>query len=330
MSQYRIIKFTHLTSLHIGTGKENHYDFSASDLHSDTLSAALAALRAQQGKSNDTEAFLNSFTLSSAFPFWDNTFFLPKLQGKVPVTIAGKEENEYRKQLKKLKYIDIDLWNELASGKPLTVEVSQLHNDNFLLKVDSDFETPYKSQVNQRVSVPRAENQDAEPFFFNWTYYHPKSGLYCITDAQGEKFDEILSLFKLLGETGIGTDRNVGGGKFEVEQSVLDLPDIPDANHTVLLSLYIPKEEEITQLNLHSSRYELLLRGGYLSGSEIEEFRHLRKRSIYMFNVGSLFSTTAALEGKTVDLKPEWNDDRMHSVYRSGRPFCLPVKINQS
>jgi CRISPR type III-A-associated RAMP protein Csm4 len=328
MSQYRIIKLTHLTPLHIGAGRENHYDFSASDLHSDTLSAALAALRAQQGKSNDTEDFLNSFTLSSAFPFWGNIFFLPKPQGKISVTIAEKEENEYRKQLKKLKYIDVDLWNEVASGKSITIESSQLCNDLFLLKKGADFETPYKSQVNQRVSVPRADNQDAEPFFFNWTYYHPKSGLYCLT--LGERFDEILSLFKLLGETGIGTDRNIGGGKFEVEHSTLDLPDVPDANHTVLLSLYIPKEEEIAQLNLHSSRYDMLLRGGYLSGSEVEAFRHLRKRSIYMFNVGSLFSTTAILEGKTVDLKPDWNDDRMHPVYRSGRPFCLPVKINQS
>lgn len=330
MSEYNIIKLTHLSPLHIGAGKENHYDFSASDLHSDTLSAALAALRAQQGKPNDIEDFLNSFTLSSAFPFWDNIFFLPKLQGKIPVTIAGKEEKEYRKQLKKLKYIDVDLWNELANGKPVTVKASQLHNDKFLLKADSNFETPYKSQVNQRVSVPRADNQDAEPFFFNWTYYHPKSGLYCLTDAQGEIFSEIVNLFKLLGESGIGTDRNIGGGKFEVEHSTLDLPDIPDANHTVLLSLYIPKEEEITQLNLHSSRYDILLRGGYLSGSEVEAFRHLRKRSIYMFNVGSLFPTTTVLKGKTVDLKPDWNDERMHPIYRSGRPFCLPVKINQS
>jgi CRISPR type III-A-associated RAMP protein Csm4 len=330
MSKYRIIKLTHLTPLHIGTGRENQYDFSAPDLHSDTLSAALAALRAQHGKTDDTEAFLNSFTLSSAFPFWGNTFFLPKLQGKIPVTIAGKEENKYRKQLKKLKYIDIDLWSEMASGEYITVEASQLHKDKFLLKKDSGFETPYKSQVNQRVSVPRADGQDAEPFFFNWTYYHPNSGLYCFTDARDGKFDEITHLFKLLGESGIGTDKNIGGGKFEVEQADLDLPDIQDADHTALLSLYIPQEEEISLLNLHLSRYDLLLRGGYLSGSEVEAFRHLRKRSIYMFNVGSLFPTTVALTGKTVDLKPDWNDDRMHPVYRSGRPFCLPVKINQS
>jgi CRISPR type III-A-associated RAMP protein Csm4 len=329
MPKYNIIKLTHLTPLHIGAGRENHYDFSATDLHSDTLSAALAALHAQQGEADNTEAFINSFTVSSAFPFWKNTYFLPKLQGKIPVAVAGKKENECRKQLKKLKYIDVELWREIAGGKIVTIDATQLCKE-FLLKSGIDFEIPYKSQVYQRVFVPRADGQDAEPFFFDWTYYHPEAGLYCLTDATGGKFEELINLFKLLGENGIGTDRNVGGGKFEVEPGTLDLPDIADANYTALLSLYIPKEDEISQLNLHSSRYELLLRGGYLSGSKIEEFRHLRKRSIYMFNAGSLFPTTVALEGKTVDLKPDWNDKRMHPVYRSGRPFCLHVKINES
>ncbi|MDR0612627.1 MAG: type III-A CRISPR-associated RAMP protein Csm4 [Dysgonamonadaceae bacterium] len=329
MPEYNIIKLTHLTPLHIGSGRENHYDFSAPDLHSDTLSAALASLRAQQGKSEDTEAFLSSFTLSSAFPFWEDTFFLPALQGKFPVTVAGKEEKEYRKQLKNLKYIDATLWNEIVSGNMLTVKSSQLQIEKFLTKAGSNLEVPYKSQVNQRVSVPRMDGQDADPFFFNWTYYHEKSGLYCLTDAKGDKYNEIVTLFEMLGETGIGTDRNVGGGKFKVERDTMCLPDIKDANYTLLLSLYIPTEEEVTQLNLHASRYELLLRGGYLSGSGVETFRHLRKRSIYMFNVGSLFPTTAKMEGKIVDLKPDWNDDRMHPVYRSGRPFCLSIKINE-
>jgi len=48
MSEYKIIKFTQLTPLHVGTGKED-YDSSAGMLQSDTLSAALAAIRSQMG-----------------------------------------------------------------------------------------------------------------------------------------------------------------------------------------------------------------------------------------------------------------------------------------
>ena len=74
MATYTIIKLKNLSPLHIGTGKEN-YDFSAAELQSDTLSAALAAIRAQKGKTDDLAEFLDSFKLSSAFPFIDNHFF---------------------------------------------------------------------------------------------------------------------------------------------------------------------------------------------------------------------------------------------------------------
>lgn len=336
MPTYNIIKLKNLTPLHVGTGKE-HYDFSATDLHSDTLSAALAALRVQKGKT-DVEAFLNSFTLSSAFPFFGETCFLPKLQGKIEVEVEGKSPEEYRKELKKLKFIASDLWAELVRGNKLTIKQKQLQKE-FLLnegiagvstslndRAGNAFDKPYKSQVNQRVSVPRADNSNAEPFFFNWTYFNPKAGLYVLTDAKDEKFDELKNLFELLGETGLGTDRNVGGGKFEVEKGTLNLPDVADANSALLLSLYIPSKDELPLLNLTSGKYELLLRGGYMAGSEVEGFRHLRKRSVYMFGVGSLFPTVETLRGKVVDLKPDWNDERMHPVFRSGRPFAIKVR----
>ena len=68
--------------MHIGTGKEN-YDFSSSGLHSDTLSSALAAIRATQGKSGDTEHFIDSFIISSAFPYWKNNFFCQRFKVKL-------------------------------------------------------------------------------------------------------------------------------------------------------------------------------------------------------------------------------------------------------
>jgi CRISPR type III-A-associated RAMP protein Csm4 len=324
MVKTNIIKLKNLTPLHVGTGKEQ-YDFSATDVQSDTLSAALASLRAQQGKT-DVEEFLNSFALSSAFPFWDTICFLPKLKGKIKVKMDGKKEEEYRKQLKKLKYIDSSLWSTLVKGEELPVKETQLQDDFLIRESNISFVNPYKSQVNQRVSVPRADNENAAPFYFNWTFFQKDAGLYCLTDAQGEKYQELVALFKLLGENGLGTDRNVGGGKFEVDTGTLDLPEIADANYTLLLSLFIPTKEELPKLKLQSASYELLLRGGFMAGSSVEGFRHLRKRSVYMFSVGSLFPTTEKLTGKTVNLAPDWNDERMHPVFRSGRPFQLRIK----
>ncbi len=325
MATYSIVKLKNLTPLHIGTGKEN-YDFSADDLQSDTISAALSALRAQMGKDGDIEDFMNSFTISSAFPYINNHYFLPKMQGKMNVEVDGSKAEENRKELKKIKYIDLNIWQQLAAGKQVNVKKEQL-KQKYLLSEGSSFDTPAKQQVMQRVSVPRADGQDAEPFYFDWTYFSKQSGLYFLIVVKPNAKEEIEQLFKLLGESGLGTDKNVGGGKFEVEMDTIEIQSNPQSNASMLLSLYVPAKEEMERIDLHNSRYQLFQRGGYMAGSSQEDFRHLRKKSIYMLGVGSVFPTIEPLIGKVVNLTPEWNDKRMHSVYRSGKPFYLPVTI---
>ncbi|WP_455629521.1 type III-A CRISPR-associated RAMP protein Csm4 [Parabacteroides sp.] len=326
MATYTLVKLKDMTPLHIGTGKEN-YDFSALDLQSDTLSAALAAMKAQNGESGDLEEFLNSFTISSAFPFVGDRYFLPKPQGKISVTVSDGEEYVSRKKLKKIKYIEVDLWSDLVAGKEVSVVERQLQ-DKFLLSIrNGDFRKPYKSQVNQRVTISREEGIDADPFFFEWVYFHSDSGLYCLLDTQESQRDDLIRLFKQLGEFGVGTDKNIGGGKFDVEIRNLSLPEIATPDSQLLLSLFIPAKEEVERLNLQDSWYDLLQRGGYIAGSQEMDFRHLRKKSVYMFKVGSVFKTTDRLSGKVVNLRPRWDDEQLHSVFRSGKPFVVPVKL---
>ncbi len=325
MATYTVIKLKHLSPMHIGTGKEN-YDFSADDLQSDTISAALSAIRAQDGKSADIESFMNSFTISSAFPYIENHYFLPKMQGKLNVIVDGTNAEEKRKELKKIKYVELPLWQKLISDERVLVKETQL-KQKYLISETTQFGIPAKSDVMQRVSVAREDGQDAAPFYFNWTYFNKQGGLYFLINATKEIESEVVDLFKKLGEAGIGTDRNIGGGKFEVDTDSIDINDNPTTNATMLLSMYIPSKEEMASINLSNSRYQILQRGGYMAGSAEEEFRHLRKKSIYMFGVGSVFPTKESLIGKVVNLTPEWNDKRMHSVFRSGKPFYLPVKI---
>lgn len=326
MATYTLIKLKDLSPLHMGTGKEN-YDFSASQLHSDTLSAALVAMKVRYGDTECLKEFLDSFTISSAFPYVGNHYFLPRPLGKLDIKFNDCDEYVSRKKLKSIKYIDHGLWKELISGNQLVVSIQQLKN-GFLLDNCSDFKQPYRSSVHQRVTIPRAEEQDAEPFFFDWTFFHKEAGLYCLTEATGSKLEELVRLFQALGEYGIGTDKNVGGGKFsvEIEEFIVDEP--MNSNGMMLLSLYIPTEEEIkSSIHLDDSKYELCLRGGYMAGSQENDFWHLRKKSIYMFNVGSIICSSSMLKGKIVDLRPDYDDERMHPVYRSGKPFVVPVKL---
>ena len=112
----------------------------------------------------------------------------------------------------------------------------------------------------------------------------------------------------------------------EIETESVSLPKVADADSVLLLSLYVPTEGELAKLQLKDSCYDLLSRGGYIAGSSEVDFMHLRKKAIYMFNVGSIFKTTESLEGKVVDLRPEWNDERLHPVFRSGKPFTILIK----
>lgn len=320
---YNVIKLTHLSPTHIGTGKEN-YDFSDQDLHSDTLSAALAAIRAQTGNDKEICNFLESFRISSAFPFKGNRYFLPRIAGRINVKVKGEDEHLYRKRLKGIRFIELPLWSRLANGETVEVENEQLQRDILVCGTD-EFSPVSKSGIVQRVSVPRFGEADAEPFFFEWKFYSPDSGLFCITDAAGDTLEELVSLFKKLGENGIGTDKNVGGGKFDVEVSTISLEVPEDGDKRALLSLYIPDPKELDNIDLSNSRYSMILRNGYIAGSSDTKFRHLRKKSVYMFNEGSVLQCASDISGKVVDLRPDWNDSSLHSVFRSGRAFSIPI-----
>lgn len=325
MAKFKVVRLKNLTPTHIGIGK-NNYDFSADNLKSDTISSALAAMRAQRGEVDDIEQFLLSFSVSSAFPFYKDNYFLPKMQGKVSLRIEGQEEHVYRKKLKGVRYIESSLWGKLAEGDEVLIKDEQI-SQGFVV-ADLKQVSISESHVTQRVSVPRGDDSVAEPFFFEWKFFNPDAGLYVLVDCDDDRFEELLSLFEDLGQIGVGTDKSVGGGKFDIEQAELELPDIPSSTHMVMLSMYIPEYSELQIIDLEKSRYDLLLRGGFIAGSNNIDYRHLRKKSVYMFNTGSVLSTSSTLKGRVVNLRPEWNDDKMHPIYRSGKPFCLPVKIS--
>jgi CRISPR type III-A-associated RAMP protein Csm4 len=179
--------------------------------------------------------------------------------------------------------------------------------------------------------VPREEGRDAVPFMFEWMFFQhgeKESGLYCLIDAEKESTEEIVNLFKELGSLGIGSDRTVGGGMFDVEVDEVEWKQ-ETGNAVILLSTYIPQESEIEILNLPSSNYSILKRGGFIAGSYHENIRHLRRKTIYMFEAGSVFLAKHSLEGTIVDLAPQWNSDDMHPVYRSGRPFYVTVNLKK-
>ena len=320
-SRYKIVKLCNLSPLHIGTGHDD-YSTSSYELPSDTLSAALVAIKAQLAGTIGAQAFMESFAISSAFPFVDKQLFFPKPMGRI--VVQGCDEEQIRKKLKKIKYIEQSQWDKMIRGKALDINENQLSGE-FLLGKDSDHQKPYAYQVNQRVAVSR-DGGDATPFYFKWQYHSPDAGLFCLIDCSEDTFAEIKKLFELLGETGIGSSKSVGGGKFEIAADEIELPEVQDADSTLLLSHYIPTKEELENIDLEASQYEITLRSGYMAGSSVQAFQHLLKKSVYMIKTGSLISGVHKIKGKIADVTPNWNDQRIHPTLRSGCPIVLPIK----
>lgn len=334
MTNLTRIKLCRLTPLHLGTGRESH-DVSASILESDTLTAALASLRAQHGRAEGLDAFLRSFTLSSAFPYDGDEYFLPRMSGRLPIAVRGQEEEQYRKRLKKLQFVSASLWQRLVRGERLEVEDGQLQGEFLLARANTQFERPMRHAVMQRVAVPYSGTGDAEPFLFDWTFFchgERETGLYCLlqTDSTGVR-DEVIRLFRELGETGIGADKSVGGGQFGIETADIEIDEPEATGRQLLLSTYIPMDSELSELSLPDSSYQLIKRSGLMAGSEHEGLRHKRRNNVCMFDTGSVLVTrqpAARLQGAVVNLRPDSDDERMHPVWRSGRP--LTININQT
>ena len=328
MSRYKVFKLHFLTPLHIGLGRST-YDFSSSELHSDTITAALASIKAQQGASSEEIAdMLRKVVVSSAFPYVGDMLFLPKPLFVDQINIEGKDVAEYRKAVKSVQYIESSVWTGLLSGQPVHITESQLKDKYIIPKGRNEFINPIRKQVACRASVSRSGEDNTEPFYFEWLYFDSSCdcGLYFIADAESTVMQEIESLLVTLGETGIGTDRTVGGGQFEVKCSEINFPDA-DSNSTgwLSLSLYLPSLSEQKSFDLSKSCYNLICRGGYMSGSTNENLRHLWKKSIYMYQEGSVFYTEECPVGNIVDLRPNWNGQEMHPVYRSGKALFIPV-----
>lgn len=318
MSTYNIIKLKNISPLHIGKGKD-FYDTLFDDVLSDMLSAALASVRVNiKGKADDVESFMDSFCISSAFPFFREEYYLPKPKGRISIGIDEK----YRKKLKKVKYIEKSLFERIyIHGETVSADKSQLSGELITRKPLAEGEILSMKGEVERVAIPRDGGSDAVPYFFEFKYYAPDAGLYCLTDAKDGLFAELVELFTILGQQGIGSDKSVGCGHFEVESGTIEIADVV-SDDKLMLSMYIPTREELSAIDLSKSSYQMLLRGGYMAGSENEAGRQYLKKAVYMMESSSLLHSQQKLHGRIVNLR---NNFSKHDIFRSGKAFYLPI-----
>lgn len=340
----RLFRFKFTTPLHIANVRAD-YDRSETMLASDTIYAAVMSAWATLGMEHWITPELE-FALSSLFPYYCHqkskqlSYFLPKPAGALKATNA----TQYKK-IKKVRYIDVALFAQWAAGKPIQPDQNLQAGDFYLstLPADKDERNTLANfiskEVYPRVRVPREEGKDAEPYYIERIWFAEGSGLYCLFVGSEEDYRKVKTALNFLQYEGIGTDRHVGNGLFELEES--ELPQAfkfaaKQPTHLVNLSLFCPESsEQLESLlpvgDIHIA-YELVQRGGWIT---TEPFLTLRKKYVHMFREGSIFAKTAqisdgedfSIAGAIHNVRPDWNDANLHPVYRSGRAIFVPVKI---
>lgn len=325
MTKELIIAKLHFTGpLHLSKGKPNNYEDSDEILRSDTLKSAMYAVGLQIfGESVvNKQDFLEKFQISSAFPFCGADLFFPKPMIRLPFkSDKGDDDTTFAKDLKKLKYL-----NQLGFEAALNADDSQKIED-ILRRGGEDI---FKKVIQQRVSID-AETHESVPFYIEKMYFKESAGLYFIIQFEESLKETLKEVINALGESGVGTNKNLGCGTFQFdgfETITLNVPDSTECRW-MNLSLYCPNKAEIDDNTeggvLSRSDYSLIKRGGWLASPENEEHLTLRKKSIFMFSEGSVFDSKVAPKGKIVNLRPK-EYAHIHDVWRDGTSIFLPVK----
>lgn len=330
MANFQFVKLRFAAPLHLGRGVSETYDTGSRLLHSDTISSAIASARVQLFGDKNLKLFLESIRVSSAFPYWNENLFFPKPMVKINFEIENEDVFKLGKQLKKLEYIEKPLFEKLLHGNKVQVKSNQFSPTGKYIWAEKASVTEFiTTEVQQRVTVPRDGQGESKPYYVERLFFDAGAGLFFLLDCvDNQTFREFEFALKYLEDTGIGTDRSVGNGFFEAEIGNLEFT-VPDkAEYMMNLSLFCPTREELPGLMEGEPAYLLEKRGGFIAGATNEQFRHLRKKSVYMFTEGSVFKV-GELQGKVLDIRPQWDDDKLHPVYRSGKPVGIPIIINQ-
>ncbi len=345
---FDIFKLYFQTPLHLSRGKLNTYADSDSVLHSDMLKSAMYATALElYGEAVASKAFFDSFLTSSAFPFVSSEYFFPK-----PLNLFLSGTVAQKKELKKTTHLPAALFARVLRNDK--INIAEVLDESGKAKNPVVF----KRFMTQRVNIYEDDIVDANtghetgettfrstPFYIDKLY--PENGntrgLYFIVQQPGkermekEMLQQLTGILRLLGDNGLGLQRKLGNGQFRCEHAELELALPENANAILSLSTYRPTEDELNELDWEAGFYQFIQRGGWISSPANEEQLSIRKKSMYVFSEGSVFTSEGGvkrpdLKGKVEDLKPDNNvlapDKQVgHPVWRDGRIVALPINI---
>lgn len=310
-----------IAPFHVDSRGNSFYEESNSFIHSDTLSSAILAVWAYIWPEQITEqAQQPTFRLSSAFPFYKDCYFLPRVLSSQAIRLSPEKLKE-AKRIKKIQWLDSELWLASITDRNWVNQIDLQYDIYQDVLASTKTKLPKKLWVEEerpRLAIDRHNNQVAESQIFNFSriWFDEQGGLYFLAifddDTSRQQFETAL---RVLGDTGIGADRTSGNGCFRWRDGEIPGLKMADQGISIALSLVNPAPGDCRTGWLDNSAYKLISRGGWIGGSSI------RKQRVRMFAEGSVFSNP--LQGRMVDVSV---DKLPQKVYRDGRGFF--VKAN--
>jgi CRISPR-associated protein Csm4 len=182
---------------------------------------------------------------------------------------------------------EIDDDDDVVQWRNVAISYGELKHVNAIDLESFSAERDIQRNEIERVALATAEGR---LFFTHETFLHrERSGLWFV--LQTEDLDFIKPLLRFLSDTGLGGERTVGKGQFEIPLDQIESLQIPlakDPNCFVTLSRYIPKDDEC-DFNLEPTSYSLsTIRSKHEAKHALKG--HLTyKRLLRVFEPGSYF-----------------------------------------
>ncbi|MHB2153073.1 type III-A CRISPR-associated RAMP protein Csm4 [Calditrichota bacterium GD2] len=333
--KYAIYRLTFQTPLRIGeegVGAEKLTPY----VPSDTLWGALVSAHFTLGLPFDFEDL--PFYVTSAFPFYKECLLFPPPVGALDYLLDAPGESQAGrvKNLKKIKYVDQQLFELLINGRQPDFENLCFYDaqpDVLTLQEITGLKNGplYRVYERPRVTVDRFTGSGAEGqiFYFSQMAFAKGAGLFFLAEFKDDRTRTAFeAALRLLCDEGLGSDRTVGRGFFCFESGEIDLNTPPKSPFFTTLALYLPQKSEIEELFDTAARFKLARRKGYAAHFQV---RGKRLGQTLMFGEGSVFrrpSGAARFPGKTaVALPKDALPGVPFNVYRYGRAFDIPTII---
>ena len=338
MGTYTVYRLKFKTQLHLGraTGAAQTgslgLEKTETYIPADTLFSALCQTWATFYDTASLTDFLNQytaenesppFTLTSAFPFTHDLYLFPK-----PLIFKSTS-----KKSKRVQFVSRSLFENIITGNLPTFDEKDEKNviTGEKVWVNSEEKDQLKNVMDEKLSVwetttrPRVsidrQTEESSIWHVETVQFNECCGLwFAVNYDSDETKQKIETILRVLGDNGIGGERNAGYGLFDFDEVALEIPTSEDSTQFVTLSPICPKSsEQLEHLLKGDIAYNLNPLTGWVTSAGAAS----QRKQINMFAEGSVLNTCGKPVGRLVDLTPKGYP---HPVYRYGYAWQVRLK----